>query len=200
MDRYSRTVAFLKVLLPLAALAILATVFLLSRADGPTANIPFAEGEITDRMRDQQITRPFFSGVTDKGEEITVNADAARPGTADTPGGADNIRATIKMTSGNRILLESDTGTIDPTNDMVTFLGNVRITTSTGFVVLTESLNAALSGVQADTPGQVTGSGPMGDFSAGRMEIGAKTGNDDVQMLFKDGVNLIYDPQKLKDN
>jgi lipopolysaccharide export system protein LptC len=200
VDRYSRTVAFLKVLLPLLALAILATVFLLSRTDGPNANIPFAEGDITERVRDQRITRPFFSGVTDKGEEITVDADAARPGTADRPGGADNIRATIKMTGGTSILLESDSGAIDPTGDVVMLTGDVRITSSTGLHVQTEALNAALSGVRADTPGRVTGTGPMGRFTAGRMEIGAKSDDEDVHMLFKDGVNLIYEPQKLKDN
>ena len=43
MDRYSRMVAIFKVLLPLAALAILSTLFLLSRTIDPTTTIPFAD-------------------------------------------------------------------------------------------------------------------------------------------------------------
>ena len=43
MDRYSRMIAFLKVLLPLMALALLSTLFLLSQNTEPMASIPFAE-------------------------------------------------------------------------------------------------------------------------------------------------------------
>jgi lipopolysaccharide export system protein LptC len=60
LDRYSRTIAFLKVLLPLTALAILATLFLLSRSEDTVATIPFAEDDVSSRTRDQQVTRPFL--------------------------------------------------------------------------------------------------------------------------------------------
>ena len=58
MDRYSRMVTFLKVLLPLAALALLSTLFLISRGINTKATIPFAAHEIEERMRGQQITAP----------------------------------------------------------------------------------------------------------------------------------------------
>ena len=195
MDLYSRIVAFLKVLLPFSALAILATLFLLSRTDEPDATIPFAQTEMTERMRDQQVTKPFFSGTTSKGEEIMVTADVARPGGGGKPGSADNLDARIKLKGGNDITMKSDTGTVNPVSDMATFQGNVRIATTTGLLVLTDTLNTALSGIEGNTPGTVTGSGPMGKFTAGQMQITSKNGNGDVHVLFKNGVKLVYDPK-----
>ncbi len=196
MDSYSRAVAVFKVLLPLAALAILATLFLLSRSQDISTAIPFAEADLTARVRGQQVTQPFFSGVTEKGEEIIVTADAAQPGGAARPGSASNLTAQIKLTDGRRISLRSDGGTIDPVKDMAMFDGNVRIRTSGGLVVTSDALNAALSGIEAETPGPVTATGPLGDLSAGKMQITAKNGDGDVHVLFKNGVKLVYDPKQ----
>ena len=54
-DRHSRVVSWLKVLFPLIALALLSTLFLLSRAIDPGQAIPFAEKEVQDRRKHQQI-------------------------------------------------------------------------------------------------------------------------------------------------
>ncbi|MDU9006598.1 hypothetical protein [Sedimentitalea todarodis] len=196
MDRYSRTVAFLRVLLPLSALAILATLFLLSRSQDQVAVIPFSEADVSARTKGQQVTRPVFSGTTTKGEEIIVTADSARPGNDTTPGDADNLSARLKLAGGQLIKLRSDAGSLNPVGDIATFEGNVRIETSTGLVVLTEMMNTALDDIEGNTPGTVTGSGPMGDFTAGNMEFSAKSGEGDVHMLFKNGVKLIYDPKQ----
>ncbi|MFT7592832.1 MAG: lipopolysaccharide export system protein LptC [Paracoccaceae bacterium] len=196
MDLYSRMVALLKVLLPLAALAILSTVFLLSRSVDPTATIPFAEQDMADRMRDQQVTAPFFSGTTSGGDEIMVTASIARPGGPNAPAEATDLSAQITMVDGMRITLRSDTGTVAVDKDLATFDGHVIITTTTGYVVLTDRLNSALSGITANTPGQIEGTGPLGEFTAGNMQIDTKTEGGPVHMLFKNGVKLIYDPKK----
>jgi len=196
MDLYSRMVALFKVLLPLAALAILSTVFLLSRSVDPTATIPFAEQDMADRMRDQQVTAPFFSGTTSKGDEIMVTASVARPGGPNAPAEATDLDAQITMVDGTRLTLRSDTGSVAVDQDIATFEGHVKITTSTGYVVLTETLHATLSGITANTPGQVDGTGPLGEFTAGNMQIDTKTEGGPVHMLFNNGVKLIYDPKR----
>ncbi len=195
MDRYSRTIAVFKVVLPLTALAILATLFLLSRSEEHDATIPFADADVATRLKDQQITRPFFSGITPKGEEIMVTADVARPGGQGAQAGADQLDGILKMSGGQTIKMSSDSGRLDPGGDRATFQGNVEITTSTGLVVTTETLNAALNAIEGDAPGTIEGTGPIGDFTAGAMHFGAKSGDGDVHMLFKNGVKLIYDPK-----
>ncbi len=194
MDLYSRFVALFKVLLPLAALAILATLFLLSRGTDFTA-IPFAEKDIAERTRGQQVTAPFFSGVTPAGEEIMFRAALVRPGGKDTPAEATDLSARITLADGARITLKSQTGSFDLQQDMAHFDGDVRITTSSGYIVTTDRLETALSGVEAHTPGPVAGTGPVGDFTAGRMTIGTKTPGGPVHMLFNHGVKMIYDPK-----
>ncbi|MEO9777860.1 MAG: hypothetical protein ABJH07_04970 [Sedimentitalea sp.] len=196
MDRYSRTVAFLRVLLPLSALAILATLFLLSRSQDQVATIPFTDADLSERTKGQQVTKPFFSGTTTQGEEIIVTADSARPGNKSTPGDADNLNARLKLADGQLITLRSDAGSLNLLGDTATFEGNVRIETPTGLVVLTDVMNTALDAIKGNTPGTVTGTGPMGDFTAGNMEFSAKSGDGDVHMLFKNGVKLIYDPKQ----
>lgn len=198
MDFYSRMIAFLKVALPLLALGILATLFLLSRGINFEAVIPFAEKEIASRMRDQQITAPYFSGTTPSGDEIMVNATLARPGGPDTPAQAKDVSARLRRADGTGMTLGSDLASVDGRADMATFSGNVRITTTSGLIVTTEELHTALAGISGSTPGTVAATGPMGELTAGRLEFGAKNGNGPLHMLFKDGVKLIYRPEKME--
>lgn len=196
MDLYSRIVAYLKVLLPLAALALLSTLFLLSRSIDPTGTIPFAKHEMEERVRGQQITAPFFSGTTDDGDEITISARLARPAGDGGLAGAEDLRARMNMATGGQIDLAADTGSVAPDQDLASFAGNVRVTTSTGYTIETERLNASLSAVAGDTPGEISAEGPIGTFTAGRMQIGAKNEGGPIHMLFKNGVKLVYDPKK----
>ena len=113
-DRHSRVVSWLKVLFPLIALALLSTLFLLSRAIEPQAVIPFADKEVQERLRDQQITGPFYSGTTADGDLISFSAEKLT-----TPGGetgtneAQDIEATLDLQGGAKITLRSSSGRFD---------------------------------------------------------------------------------------
>ncbi|GHG82607.1 LPS export ABC transporter periplasmic protein LptC [Pseudodonghicola xiamenensis] len=195
MDRHSRLVAYFKVLLPLAALALMSTLFLLSRSIAPTGTAPFADKDIEDRVRGQQITGAFFSGITASGDEITVSASTAHPANTDGSADAEELRAHMTLAQGGDIRLQSDTGTVDPTQSQASFRGNVLITTSTGYTVRTQQLDTGLETLAAETPGQVEATGPFGDITAGQMKIGAKNQDAPVHMLFTKGVKLVYDPR-----
>ncbi len=196
MDHYSRMVAYLKVLLPLAALGLLSTLFLISRGVNTEATIPFAEHEIEERMRGQQITAPFFSGTTAQGDEITVTASIARPGGLTSPAVATDLVAVIRMTDGDRLTLSSDSGEVQIDKDNASFIGNVEITSAAGLVVTTDLLNATLSNISADSPGPVQAIGPIGTLNAGTMQLRTKTQGGALHMLFNNRVKLVYDPRK----
>ncbi|MCE8538925.1 hypothetical protein KBY27_15840 [Ruegeria pomeroyi] len=196
VDSYSRVVHYLKVLLPLTALGLLSAVFLLSsRGTDNVSPIPFAEDEIADRTRGQQVTGPFFSAVTPKGEQIQVQATLARPGGDNVPAEATDLVAELLLLGGRRIRLTSDMGTVQMDKDLAIFTGNVVITTSDGLTVTTEQLNAGLSGISGETPGSVRGTGPIGEFTAGSMQMGAENEGGPVHIRFKNGVKLLYDPK-----
>lgn len=196
VDRYSRIVGLLKVILPLAALALLSTVFLLSRSINPEATIPFAEEDIAARTRDQQVTEPFFSGVTRGGEEIMVAAGTMRPGAPGKPAEARDLRARIRLVGGREILLDSSLGSLDPARDLAVFTGEVIVRTSDGMTLKTQRLEAALSGLAGEAPGEVSGTGPMGELTAGAMLIESENERGNVHILFTGGVKLLYDPKK----
>ncbi|ABF62759.1 LPS export ABC transporter periplasmic protein LptC [Rhodobacteraceae bacterium R_SAG7] len=198
MDRYSRVVSYLKVALPLTALALLSTLFLISHNINTDPSIPFAEIELENRLRGQQVTAPFFTGTTATGQEITIAATKALPGGDGEGASASDLEAEILTTEGRRILLLSDRGSIRPDQDLAVLVGNVRIITADGTRVESERLNAELSGLQVVSPGPVTAQGPMGDFSAGTMRIFTDSKNAPVHIEFTEGVKLVYDPAKIE--
>ncbi len=196
MDGYSRLIAYLKILLPLAALALLSTLFLLSRSVDPQATIPFAKKDVTDRMRDQQVTEPFYSGTTRNGDELLVTARSARPAIGDRPASATALMARVITKGGVTIVLNADSGAFQDQSGTARFRGNVVVTTSTGYVVHSDAIDAQLKQFSAISPGKITGTGPIGDFSAGRMHLETKNGSDNAHVLFNGGVKLIYTPKQ----
>jgi lipopolysaccharide export system protein LptC len=189
-------VQFLKVLLPLAAITLLSTVFLLSRNVETNVSVPFSREAIDDRLSNQTITRPNYKGVTNKGEEIQVQARQATQGAGDSSPTASDLEGQFGLSNGGTITLESNSGSIQPDKSIATFVGNVVITTADGIEVTTDVLNTALDAIRGDTPGQVEGTGPIGDFSAGRMTFGSEKNDGPVHILFTDGVKLVYEPKK----
>ena len=196
MDTYSRVIACLKVLFPLAALAILATLFLLSRSVDPTATIPFAEADMADRLRDQQVTAPFFSGTTPKGDEIIFTASVVRPALFGRPAEAENVSARLTLADGVRITLDADQGQVDVGSDTATLIGDVRIASSAGYQLRTEKMTASLSGLEGEAPNPVAGTAPFGTLDAGGMRMGSKVPDGPVHIVFHSGVKLIYDPKQ----
>ena len=200
MDGYSRLVAFLKVLLPLTALGLLSTLFLLSRSVDPTTTIPFGEAEITERLQKERITAPYFSGTTSGGDQVIFTATSANPGTDGGLAQANDLTAKITLSGGGTIELSSETGSFDPRNDLARFVGSVEIKTATGYVLTTEALQSRVENIDARSDGPVQGHGPLGQLQAGQLVLTSQSGANDTHLLFKNGVKLVYDPKIAKDN
>ncbi|MEL6562820.1 MAG: hypothetical protein AAFQ59_00140 [Pseudomonadota bacterium] len=193
MDRYSRFVAWLKVLLPLAALALLSTLFLLSRNTDPVAAIPFADDDLLDRVRDEQITGPFFSGTTSDGDRVSVAAGTMRTGLG-AASTVEDLSAQIDMLSGTRIILFSDAGQFDMANARSNLTGNVVVTTSTGFKMTTDTLTADFDAMRVEAPQSVTALSPFGTLNAGQMRMEKRGADENSHLIFTEGVKLVYDP------
>ncbi len=197
---YSRLIAWLKILLPLAALALLSTLFLLSRNIDPTTTIPFTTIDLRERAQKQQITQPEFAGASEEGDLIAFRADTALPDPNDPSRAfAESINAKIDLKSGATIMFRANEGMLEESDDRVELEGGVLITSSTGYRVTTDRLISGMRSVHAETPGPISGKGPPGTFSAGKMLISNAGKDVGVQMLFTDGVKLLYDPQKTKE-
>jgi lipopolysaccharide export system protein LptC len=192
-NAYSRFVQFAKITLPLLALALLSTMFLFSRKINPEDAIPFAEIDVEQIAREQRLVAPKFSGVTSDGSTITVTADTALPD-ANNPRrmAATDVNAEIVTTTGTQIMVVSQDAIYDGEQDSMDLTGDVRLTTSTGYVLRSDMLVADLEQTGLVSPGPVTGSGPSGTLEAGRMELTAKDGSQ--LLVLKNGVKLVYQP------
>lgn len=199
MDAYSRLVTFLKVLLPLTALGILSTLFLLSRSVDPTATLPFGEAEIGERLREGSITAPYYSGTTNTGDQIIITASKAKPGQDGAFAQAEDLNALFTTTDGKTISLEAMRGSFDPSGDFARFTGDVFIETETGYTLTTDALESHIERLELRSDGAVLGEAPFGTLEAGKMELATDSVTKDVHLHFKDGVKLIYDPKLIVD-
>ncbi|MEL7345634.1 MAG: hypothetical protein AAFN59_12370 [Pseudomonadota bacterium] len=193
---YSHLVTWLKVLLPLTALGILSTLFLLSRGVDTSGALPYANVDVEGLTREQRITEPQFSGVASDGSAIVIRAERARPDPDRISRvTADAIDAHVDLTDGEDIDITAPRGIIDSGEGRLDLSGGTLLTYSAGYVVQTEGLTAWLETGHMRTNGAVEATAPIGRLTAGLMTL-APSGQAGSPMVlaFTDGVKLIYDP------
>ncbi|ATI43148.1 hypothetical protein CBW24_14800 [Pacificitalea manganoxidans] len=197
---YSRFVAWAKIVLPLAALALLSTVFLLARNIDPTQAIPFAEIDVEELAREQRISAPNYAGVTEDGAAISVTASTARPD-PDSPERVDatDLEAELITATGARYQLSSQRGEIDSGADMAYLQGGVVVTTSSGYRITSDAMSTSLSRTLLESEGPVQADGPAGRLDAGSMSLAPlpdAEGDDSANhlLVFNKGVKLVYTP------
>ncbi|MEM7470558.1 MAG: LPS export ABC transporter periplasmic protein LptC [Pseudomonadota bacterium] len=192
-NSYSRFVQFAKVALPLLALGLLSTLFLFSKSVNPEDAIPFVEDDVESIAEKQQIAAPKFSGVTTDGSKVTVSADFATPDPENPRRIAiENTRALVVAPTGREIEISALTAIYDGATERVTFRGDVDVITSTGYRLRSEELQTSLAETQLLSPGPLTGTGPSGVLTAGRMEVITRNGVE--VLVFNRGVKLVYQP------
>lgn len=195
-NTYSRVIGWLKVALPLAALAILSTVFLVSNQVEVTTAIPYSSAEIEDRLREPRMTAATYSGVTRDGAALTIKADTARP---DASGGGQAAALTglLETPDGQKTDLTAADGTVDSETRLVHLTGDVVVTTSTGYRVSGDSFTAAMDETHVESQAPVAADGPPGRITADQMVLRADAAAEGSYVLvFNGAVKLVYQPQR----
>ena len=194
--RHTRIVRWLKVALPLAALALLSTLFLVSNRISGDLDLPYSQVEIEDRLNEPRMTRPSYSGVTSDGASLTLSADEARPaGTDDAEASALRMKGVLQSASGSTVTLQSDSVTIDSESRKADLSGAVRIATSEGFRIQTEGLTVALDVSHLQSTAPILAEGPPGRITADAMELTDSGSDGQAHVLrFTGHVKLVYLP------
>lgn len=199
-DRYSRMVAWLKVSLPLLALAILSTLFLISRVVEPPATIPFADAEVQKRLTSQQITGPYFSGISSDGDQIEIYAEVfSAAGGKTGENSIEDVRVRVDFVSGLRAELMADLATINIAEDISRLTGNVRFETSDGYALSSDHFEIRMSSPEIRATGTILGETPSGSVTAGSMHFSTPDAKEDVRLVFTKGVKLLYRSKIKKD-
>lgn len=190
---HSQLVGWAKIILPLCAIGLLSTLFLFAR--GTATPDERALARIEAIARDQRLTAPEFSGVTDDGATVVVSAKTAQPHSSqpDTVAIAD-IALRMNAPDGVAIDVTAIEGEIDGRAEIARFLGLARVITSNGYELETNGLIADLKSGVVTSDGVLEVRAPFGAIAAGQVRFDFAEG-DGQQMLFTGGVKLLYTPQ-----
>lgn len=194
----TRVVRWLRVLLPLAALAMLSTLFLFSREPEAVSRIPYADIDAETMARDPRLVAPDYAGVTEDGVRLTLRASSASvPGAS---GDAQDLRLDWQRPDGLTAELTAPEGGL--ADGQVRLSGGVRMQTSSGWEIVSPRIEAATDQSRIEAAEGVEAAAPFGALSAGRMRLapaedagagGAESGGPAV-LDFSGGVRLIYQP------
>ncbi len=192
-NRYSRLVGGLKVVLPLVALALLSTLFLLSDPPDPERALPYAEVDVAQLARELRLTQPRFAGVLPDGREITLIAETAAPDFETTDViVTDEIEGRIATADDGFIYLDAGAGRIDMARRIANLTGGVEAETTEGYRVSSDTMRVLLAELGMESPQQVRIDGPGLTLEAGSMVL---EGPDGAAVLsFTGGVRLLYEP------
>lgn len=193
---HSRLVAVLKIVLPLAALAVLSSLFLFSRGIKPEDAIPYASVDVEDRLREPRMTDAGLSGVTPDGAAVTLSAGEARPATDGAPATALGIKGNLATPDGATTEIVAMQARMDPAGKSVELSGGVELRSSAGYVIQAPGFGLALDRTWLQSRGPVAVESPMGQLTAETMRLDRQDGTGPYLLVFNGGVRLIYDPQK----
>lgn len=196
MDR-TRIVKALRVVLPLLALALLSTMFLISREPEAVSRIPYAEVEAEAMARDPRVVAPQFAGVTEDGTVLSLTAQSASVDGMGGTGGSAAEALRMEWTRPDGLVAEITAPTAGLAEGRVRLEGGVLVTTSTGWRVETPRVEAATNRAELLAEDGIAADGPLGRLDAGAMRIAPADPDvpDGPAVLdFTGSVRLIYEP------
>lgn len=195
---YSRLVGYLKVALPLLAVALFSTVFLFQTGDEIEGGISFSSDD-RDTMRDGlAVHNPKFSGVNLRGDRFFLEAAKATPDSGEPEEVVlVELSGRTDYKDGFSVYLKAARGIVRLPEQLLELSGGLHISTSDGFEGLANGGTAGLDTGSFISDGPVTLDGPMGRLEAGAMRLdpapeGATKENQ--VFTFENGVTLTLTP------
>lgn len=194
---YSRMVGTLKWLLPVAAVALLAMVFLwsaLKPKNVATITLDLAGGTTLSKSGELTMVKPRFFGVDAQKRPFVVTAVSATQDRDDKNRiGMESLQAEMTMRDGRWLTVMAPAGLFDRTAATLRLEGPVDFYSDDGFEFHAVHADIDLQAGSALSRAPVHGQAPFGDISAEGLEI-----SESGQVLrFFDGVRLLVRPDDL---
>ena len=196
-DSYSFFIAWVKTLLPIVALGMLSTIFLFSGKVDVTQSLPYAELNVEDIIREQRITKPYFTGISEGGIEFALSAAYATPN-ASQPSilNVSKLRVEFKTPQGNTTEITAGLGEMNTETKSAKISRGVNLASKLNFWITTETLDIDFNDSYASTNGPFKGVFSLGSIESGNMVLKMITG--DQQIIFTNGVRMLYNPKATK--
>lgn len=195
---YSRMVRWLRLLLPLVAVAIIVTLFTWTLLDD---NQQIAEKPKDRGMEDaeNELVSPKFESRDLKGNPFTVTALHAVQGKPEQ--GQDDKTIYLEKPTGEMTLIERNQklsitalhGAYDQARQTLDLEGGVTLNTENGYEMRTEKVFISLKDSQANSKTALRGSGPAGTLEA----AGFTADNEKGKLVLKGPARLVIKPEVL---
>lgn len=194
--RHTLFVFWLKVLLPLGAVALLSTLFLFARSQNDAGGVPFAK--LTELARETRLSKPHFSGVSADGITFALSAETIRPGAVSGQlFDVDQIILRLTAENGTAMTLSAGQATVDTQADTVRIRERARLLGSNGYVMETAGLTFDLKTGVIVSDGPLSIDAPFGDLNAGQLKVSGSA-SEPLHLNFTQGVEMVYLP-RMKD-
>ncbi len=197
--KYSRFVSYLKIGLPLVAILLLGTVFLVTSPDdfaGP--GLVFTDADRDALGQGLQVNGATISGATRSGDTYVFKAAVLVPDSLDANKlAASTVSGSITTGGGITVELSADQASLDRSNKTFQVSGRAHLETSDGYVANTEGLIGDFTNGTLESMGLVTVDGPTGHIQAGSLLLTtAPDDNENTTLHFDNGVRLIFKPKQ----
>ncbi|MEM8548926.1 MAG: hypothetical protein AAGF46_12275 [Pseudomonadota bacterium] len=195
---YSRVINWLKILLPILALALLSTLFLVARTVDPAQQLPFAEIDVEELAREERIGAPNFSGVTAEGAAIALSAKTAAPDPESQRRiTGDVVEAAIDLPSGERIEITADAMALNYDTGIAELSRSVEISSDSGYSISAADIEIALDRTRVTSASPARVSGEFGTLSANSFElVQSDAAPESYVLVFNGDVKLLYQPDE----
>lgn len=197
MRSYSRTVQWMKVLLPVSAILLIGMIFLVGRdrfEGTPTQQIVNAAA----LGAGLKLENPRFAGITSDGDPFVVTAISALPdGAMPDRVELEEPKAELRLDNGSSVTVESIDGEMFRAKELLNLEGKVILRTSDGYRADAPRVELDLANRIAVLPQSVTATGPRGSIEADRLRAEQfGPGRNDVTALFTGNVRVVLIPKQ----
>ena len=160
----------LKWLLPALALAVLAAIVIWPLTKVSEFSFLLAKDKVAMAAERLRIDNAVYRGETERGEAFTISAAGAVQHSSAVPiVELDRLKATLAMTEGPAVVT-APSGRYFIETDKLEVAGPVRLDSAAGYTLDSQTVEIDLGTRRVTTAQPVTGTLPIGSFSAGNFE------------------------------
>ncbi len=198
---YTRLINLLKIGMPLVALAVLGTVFLITADDGFDPGFTFSPAEFSALESGNFLDNPLINGRTTKGDVFSLSADIIEPESRFLRLlTATNLISNFNFASGEAAQISAQTALLDTQKNTLVFPDGAHIITSDGYEGTLQTLTANLRN------GEISGemidvTGPLGHISAEIFHISsiAKGSGGNRVLSFEKAVKVMLNTAEISE-
>lgn len=199
---YSRFVRILKIALPLVAVALLSTIFLVQEEEGLDGGLVFSKADLETLGDGLTVNNPRLAGTMPDGTAYVLSAEKAVPDrTRIEQVEFESLSSVMRFQSDEVVEVHAARATAFVKDRMLSMRDGINIRMSSGYVATSDAAKVFLDRGEIVTDAPVSATGPGTKIDAGRMTVRAAidangTRTDNPVVIFEQGVTMTITPPK----